>query len=322
MNGLMKVSTLLALASLTTGCKLAVMVESGGNVTSASGTRDCAGPRYCEFDITDAAFSETFTAIPRPGFEFVKWQNGDGFFCANSTDPVCTVEMLNEDAGAAIVALFKTGSIRPLFSTPQGVDTDGDGMINELDFDDDEDGVVDESDSCPLDGPNLDGMGCPSIAESETVLIYEKRWAQPYLFEGVTWHDVNAACPGPSGVCSGKLGDVEVTGWTWASGADVTDLLNAFLGTELGAVPDLIETSGWTDFSPNIFDYFYGSDSEGAVSLYGWIREEANVVEAYPYGVRCAALDDRCYNLRAGAYDIGPLPKTLDFTRAWLYRVD
>jgi len=55
-------------------------------------------------------------------------------------------------------------------------------------------------------------------------------------------------------VCSGKLGGVVVTGWTWGSGEEVTDLLNAFLGTELGAVPDRIEMPGWTEFSPNIFD--------------------------------------------------------------------
>ena len=120
-DGFVRTLTIATLALLVTGCKLAVMVSSEGNVVSSSGTRNCSGPGYCEFAITDSSFSETFTAVPRPGFEFVKWQDGGGFFCAKSTDPVCTVEMPNEDFGDAVVALFLTGSIRPVFSDPGNV---------------------------------------------------------------------------------------------------------------------------------------------------------------------------------------------------------
>jgi uncharacterized repeat protein (TIGR02543 family) len=311
---------------MVAGCKLDVMVSSGGNVDSGSGTRDCAGPGYCEFDITDSSFSETFTAVPRPGFTFVKWQDGSGFLCAKSTDPVCTIEMPNETLGDAVIALFASGSIKPVFSSPQGVDTDGDGIINELDDDDDNDFFVDASDTCPLDGPDLDGFGCPSINDSETVLVNGKRWAPPKLFQDVTWNDVHAACPGPEGVCSGKLEGVDVTGWTWASAEEVVDLLNAFLIPELGPAPDRIEIDGWTDFNPNFFQYFYHPDFSATQDLLGWTRDEANVVEAYPYWIRCASVanfsldNTQCLDLRVGAYNLAP--KNMGTAHVWLYRVD
>lgn len=324
MKTLLRVFLSIAVTGMVTGCKLAVMVSPGGNVYSASGTRNCDGPDYCEFDITDPTFTETFTAEPRAGFTFEKWQGGDGFFCADSTDPVCTLTLPGGTEGSAIVSIGQTGSIRPLFSGPTDLDTDGDGIVNLLDPDDDGDGYPDDGDQCPLDGPDWDGSGCPTIPERDTVLVSGKRWAQPEMFAWANWHDVNAVCPAPAGACSGKLGDYDVTGWTWASGDDVTNLLNAFLGTSLGAVPDWVEVPDWTTFSPNIFNYFWGGDDLGAMRLWGWHRDQANVVEAHPYGLRCAGMSDNdCYNLQAGAYDWGvPVPMTLDLGGAWLYRVE
>lgn len=319
----------IAIAFLVTSCKLAVMVPSEGNLVSSSGTRDCNGPGYCEFDITASSFSETFTAVPRPGFEFVEWQDGTGFICADVTDPVCTVEMPNNAAGAVIVALFNTGSLRPVFSNPEGIDTDGDGLINTLDDDDDEDGRQDSFDNCPLDGPDRDGFGCPVIVESETVRVNDTLWAQVSLFEGVTWHAANDVCPGPDGVCTGSLAGIDVTGWTWANGGEVASLLNDFLGTELGAAADFIyEPAGW-DLSPNIFEYFTAYQSCcTSDSLYGWLREGANVVEGYHYGVDCSDLNDGyCQTLRAGSQANGSsgiylFSKSLSFERVgvWLQR--
>jgi hypothetical protein len=303
MDGFIKLITLTVSALLLSGCKLAVMVPSEGNVVSASGLRDCAGPRYCEFDITDDAFSETFTAVPRPGFEFVRWQDGGGFICARSTDASCTVEMPNAIAGAAIVALFHTGLIRPVFTSPEGVDTDGDGMINEIDDDDDNDGTQDAFDNCPLDGPNTDGLGCPYIHEGDAVRVDDKMWAQPALFQGVTWYEINDACPGPAGACSGKLGNYDVTGWTWASGAEVTELFNDFFGTQLGAVPDFVFEPDGRDLSPNFFNYFDGyQEGYDGGTVYGWLRESANVVEGYHYGVDCSySSTSYCSSFSAGA---------------------
>jgi hypothetical protein len=323
MDGIVRHLVLISIVLLVPGCKLAVMVSSEGNVLSSSETRHCNGPGYCEFDIVESSFSDTFTAVPRPGFEFVRWQDGNGFLCADATDPVCTVEMPNDTVGAAIVALFNTGSIRPVFSNPGGVDTDDDGTINELDADDDNDGLPDSSDDCPLDGPDLNGLGCPTIPDEETVLVGDRLWVQPNLFPDLSWHDINAACPASTGTCSGKIGDIDVSGWTWASGDEVSDLINTFMGTSLGAVPGVIEISGWTTFSPFIFNFFWSQIDDPSI-VYGWIREEANIMEGYVYGVRCGAVSDSdCYDLRAGAAEMSnPIPKSQPYRTVWLYRLE
>jgi hypothetical protein len=134
------------------GCKLAVIVGEGGDITSVSGTNDCSGPGYCVIDIDDPNFTETFTAVPKPGYEFVKWQDGWGFQCADVQSIFCTVS-IPPGAASAILASYDTASIRPVFNNV-GIDTDGDGIRNSEDPDDDNDGVLDEDDLDPLD-PNV-----------------------------------------------------------------------------------------------------------------------------------------------------------------------
>lgn len=65
-------------------CKLAVIVSSGGDITSASGKRNGVGASLCEHNITDSPFTESFAALARPGCVFSKWGSGAGFFCGNS----------------------------------------------------------------------------------------------------------------------------------------------------------------------------------------------------------------------------------------------
>ena len=62
----------LALAMLVTGCKVTVMVPRGGDVQStASGT--CLELTNCVHDIVDSTYTESFTAAPKAGFQFIKW---------------------------------------------------------------------------------------------------------------------------------------------------------------------------------------------------------------------------------------------------------
>ncbi|MCX2975969.1 hypothetical protein EYC82_01190 [Halieaceae bacterium IMCC11814] len=55
------------------------------------------------------------------------------------------------------------------------MDTDGDGIPNHIDTDDDNDGVLDPDDDCPLQGPNLDGSGCPG--PRKTVFVTSERYS-------------------------------------------------------------------------------------------------------------------------------------------------
>jgi hypothetical protein len=162
---------ILFIGTVMTGCKFALMVTADGDVSSSSGTRDCAGGTICEFEITDTDFSDTFTATAREGYVFSKWQAGDGYLCANSPNAVCAVSNVPAAGIPVVDVLILSGTYfyaRPVF-TFVGLDTDGDGVKNHLDEDDDNDGVLDPDDNCPLDGPNVDGFGCPFL--SKTVFV-------------------------------------------------------------------------------------------------------------------------------------------------------
>ncbi len=212
-----------------TGCKLAVMVPSGGDVTSASNTRNCSGGSLCEHNITDSTFNESFTAVARPGYVFSKWNTGAGFLCGDSTNPTCTISNVGTAGNAFIGAVIATGQFfyaMPLFEFV-GIDTDGDGIKDHLDEDDDNDGVFDVDDSCPLLGPNRDGFGCPN---TYTVLANGKEWYQPDLFTNLSWNQISTVCPYQNGACiaGGQLNGHDMTGWTWASVEDVSNLLNSY----------------------------------------------------------------------------------------------
>ena len=159
---------ILCIATVMVGCKIAVLTSSGGDVQSGSGTMNCSASSFCEFKVTSVPFAESFTAIPREGYEFEKWSDGSDFFCGKFTDPTCAVNIPDNAFGALLVALFDSGYVMPIFKDV-GIDTDSDGVRNELDEDDDNDGVLDPEDDCPLEGPNVDGFGCPFL--SKTVFV-------------------------------------------------------------------------------------------------------------------------------------------------------
>ena len=77
----------LALLSLS-GCKLVVIVVEGGEVQSlGSGTCVTAIPgvsgAVCIHDVPATTYTESFTAVPDAGWQFVKWVSGDDFLCKN-----------------------------------------------------------------------------------------------------------------------------------------------------------------------------------------------------------------------------------------------
>lgn len=104
------------LALMATGCRLGVSVFEGGDVLSASTERHCFEGGTCEFTVDDPFFTETFTAKPRYGYEFVKWRSGDLFLCGNSTDPECTVTLEGDTLSRAIVSSGHMGYLMPEFA--------------------------------------------------------------------------------------------------------------------------------------------------------------------------------------------------------------
>lgn len=86
----------------------------------------------------------------------------------------------------------------------------------------------------------------------QSVIRDGREWLQPVDFTGLSWNDINAVCPG--GACSGTLSGIDLTGYTWASTADVSALMASY-GTP---PPTALEVdSAWapaflTDFTPTL----------------------------------------------------------------------
>jgi hypothetical protein len=300
---LCKILTVFGAVALLAGCKLVVVSPQGGDVTSLSNTRNCAGGSLCEIDVKKQ-FSESFTAVAKPGYQFVRWQKGTDFLCGDSTSPTCAVTLSgNAAVDAAIVALFDIAYIMPIYKDV-GVDTDGDGIFDRQDEDDDNDGVLDVDDDCPLVGPNLNGFGCPYPPITDTVNANGREWAQVDLFTNLTWNQIAAVCPPPTGACidHGVLNGLTMTGWTWASLADVTALLNTSgvtppLNADAPESRDTLGTGGNAAWAQPIFDLGFrptqsviGIPSSSFISLGGWVRtpvsSDPTETRAYGAGVK------------------------------------
>ena len=119
-----------------------VAVSGEGRVSSESMTIDCID--YCE-TIQDLGDTVVFEAIADPAWVFGHWS---GASCNGSTSEYC---QLNIVSTTTITAVFLE-------------DTDGDGIANNVDADDDNDGVIDPLDAFPLDAnesldTDNDGIG-------------------------------------------------------------------------------------------------------------------------------------------------------------------
>lgn len=101
----------------------------------------------------------------------------------------------------------------------------------------------------------------PSLAAS--VIRDGKEWLQPADFVDISWAEADAACPLASArQCTGVLGGIDVTGFTFASIAEV----NSLMATYGVPQPDLcggsagrVDGSTWVplifaDFSPTAVD--------------------------------------------------------------------
>jgi hypothetical protein len=247
------------MALTATGCKLDIMVPPGGMVESASGARDCDAAlegKYCTFDLSTVTlpFSETFTASAKPGYQFLQWKKADGFKCGGSTSPTCTLEIEDSEYARAALAGFKTLYLMPEFEY-LGIDTDGDGILDPHDTDDDDDGRDDTEDNCPLTWPDEDGFGCPNPLPDSNI-VDGKEWAQPIDFLNLSWEDVHEVCPPIHGLplCRGQLNGVDLRGWRWATSAEVEPFIRSYGGgcSNLGDVFTFVTTfefgpiiSGW-----------------------------------------------------------------------------
>ncbi len=91
-------------------------------------------------------------------------------------------------------------------------------------------------------------IATPSWAQS--VIRGGNEWLQPVDFVNLSWDTVNTACPPPGNLCAGSLNSIDVTGYTWASLAEVDALL---AGYGVPPSPTLEAGSSW---APAVFADF------------------------------------------------------------------
>ncbi|MEZ5502059.1 MAG: hypothetical protein R3E50_05150 [Halioglobus sp.] len=106
----LKSCLILLIVLLVQGCRITQVVPQGGSINSSSGLRDCAAGQTCVLDIDGVPFSDTFTAVPAPGYHFTGWEKSSGSLCGGSTAP-CALQNIP----ASLTSLTADTWLRPLF---------------------------------------------------------------------------------------------------------------------------------------------------------------------------------------------------------------
>lgn len=71
---------------LLSACQITQETPAEGSIVSASGNYDCGSGQTCIVDVENgASFSDTFTAIPNPGYRFVEWKKADKYLCGGNS---------------------------------------------------------------------------------------------------------------------------------------------------------------------------------------------------------------------------------------------
>jgi hypothetical protein len=76
-----------------------------------------------------------------------------------------------------------------------------------------------------------------AVLITDTVTVDGTKWAQVDLFRNVSWNTWNAACPAGACIPGSSVGGYDMTGWTWASAAQVIGLFEFVSGLTADASP-------------------------------------------------------------------------------------
>ena len=240
--------------------------------------------------------------------------NGQNMFSCNENSGQFSLDVPLDEDGNVTLMVFADGFKPYKLITNVVLDSDQDGIKDYLDYDDDNDGIFDVDDACPLD-PNLE---CSStIRAADTINVRGRVWAQPDLFLNLSWYTINAVCPG--GVCGDDaiLNGWNMSGWTWASQADLCELFNFYLSIsdlDVGTCPEIFYYSV-TDPMTEVFDAMFGRDGWRPTSQPDGWREIAGwyFAEPQPYGPY-----DLCKY--AAANELGSFPFAPSFRNIqWAY---
>jgi hypothetical protein len=186
----------ITLLALLMGCNLVMTPDEGGYIVSESGDMDCSEVS-CSYSVPFTGLTETFTAIPNEGYFFTGWEKT----CEGSTAP-CVIEVTPDLASVDfefyLVARFQRDpngdqdgdgykndiDAFPMDSTEWN-DLDGDGIGDNSDVDDDNNGLEDEALLVSIDKNilnyqfvDLDGDGLNDLLYIATYYNNAQRYAE------------------------------------------------------------------------------------------------------------------------------------------------
>lgn len=162
-----------------------------------------------------------------------------------------------------------------------------------------------------------------------STVIDGREWRQLTETEverGLSWASITKVCDPASGVCKGSLDNVDYTGWTWASIADVNRLFGSFgIKAFIDQKGPTAEKESNSEWAPKFFELFKPtSESKEQMLAQGWARD-GNL------GLARSARVPAPYILNMFSEDAADVASTDAFESAttpysdvgaWLYRTD
>ena len=148
-----------------------------------------------------------------------------------------------------------------------------------------------------------------------------KQWRQLYETVGLSWSQLASVCPRDGATpCAGSIGPRSLTGWVWATDAQVV----AFLG---GYAPAILTASPPSVSGPDYFGTAMGFLAQmrwtNTISLYGAYREWTDGWTSSTDGAGLPIAGSVAFGWwpPSGGFGVGPRAEELDAYRgAWLWR--
>ncbi len=110
----------------------------------------------------------------------------------------------------------------------------------------------------------------PVFGHTAPIVIGDAEWRELTETTGYTWYGVASVCDFRTGACDGTIGDVDFSGWTWASTREVGALFSA-LTPHAGGAARLAELNAF--WGSSFFDVFAPTMTAGfGHYAAGWTR--------------------------------------------------
>lgn len=106
----------IAFVLLLNGCRIVVITPDTGSVTTID-SGNCPPGTRCTLDVYDIHFTDSFSAVPNPGYEFVGWKKRDKGLCGGNVGPceLSTGDMAGNDALLSVLESDEEFYLEPVF---------------------------------------------------------------------------------------------------------------------------------------------------------------------------------------------------------------